>query len=338
MKKINLFWKVMLIVLPLTSTAIFCILALQQYHNIYGKRYTEHYSHGLDKVYYRNYKVRILSTQTMRFTTPKLDWITEYKETDSLTVFCHEGKRGYLSLYDGKIVIPEQYQAAWMFSEGLGAVIKDNKLGFINTSGKVIIPFKFHFNPLSDVKVDYLFKNGICAVMDITGKMGLINKKGDWVIQPEYDYIRNPKHGYRLITKEKKAGLLDSMQNMVLPVEYDAITIADDGLVVAKDGLQQKLSFDTRTVINPFVYDGFCIIYYNSGKVNKKGEDIQLKSDYLTFGINSKIGLMDKNGKVILRALYDDIDALANDLFACKLGDQYITLNSQGQEVTQAKP
>jgi hypothetical protein len=32
------------------------------------------------------------------------------------------------------------------------------------------------------------------------------------------------------------------------------------------------------------------------------------------------------------------IEALANDLFACKLGGQYITMNAQGQEIKQEKP
>jgi hypothetical protein len=334
MKKLNLFWKIMLIVLPLTTTAACGILSYKLFVRLYGRNgYTETLSRSLKEVYYRNGYVRVLNTQTRSFVTPKLDWITDADCDDSLTVFSYKGKRGYLSLYNGKITIPAQYQAAWLFSEGLGAVIKDNNLGFINSRGQVEIPFQFFINPVPGEKVDFLFKNGYCSMLNPHNKHGLINKKGEWVVQPDYDYIRNPKHGFRVITKDRKSGLLDSLLNMVLPVEYDAITIADDGLVVAKEGLQQKLSFDTQTVIHPFVYDGFSIIYYNSGQVNKKGEDIQLKSDYLTFGINSKIGLMDKNGKIILRALYNDISALANDLFSCKLGEHYVILNGQGQEV-----
>jgi hypothetical protein len=30
--------------------------------------------------------------------------------------------------------------------------------------------------------------------------------------------------------------------------------------------------------------------------------------------------------------------ALSNDLFACKTGDKYVTMNSQGLEVKQEKP
>lgn len=339
MKKLNLFWKIMLILLPLTTAAACGILSWKLFIKLYGRSgYTETFSRGLKEVYFNNGKVRVYNFQTERFVTPKLDWIADTDQDDSLTVFSHKGKRGYLSLYDGKIAIASQYQSAWMFSEGLGAVIKDNRLGFINSEGRPIIPFQFPINPVPGEKVDFLFKKGYCTMVNQPGKHGLINKNGEWAIQPEYDYIRNPVKGFRIITKDKKAGLLDSLLNTVLPVEYDAIAIADDGLVVAKDGLQQKISFDTRTIINPFVYDQVNIIYYNSGKVNEEGEDIQIKSDYMTFNINGKTGLMDKNGKIVFRALYNDIVALANDLFACKTGDKYITLNSHGIEVKQDQP
>ncbi len=336
MKKLNLFWKIMLIVLPLTTTGAFGILAWNLYQKMYGRcSYVENYSRGLKKIFYRSGAVRVLNIQTGNYTTPKLNWIAKYDSTDSLTVFAQDHKRGYLSLYNGKIVIPAQYQSAWQFSEGLGAVIKNNRLGFIDTRGNEVIPLRFFINPVLANNVDFLFKQGHCTMLNENSKQGLINKKGEWVIQPEYDYIRNPKHGFRVIIKDKKAGLLDSLLHFVLPIKYDAITIADDGLVIANNGLQQKLSFDTHTVINPLIYDDVNAIYYNSGKVNDEGADIQLKSDYTTFIINNKIGLMDKNGKVVLKAFYDEISALTNDLFYCKVGDQGITMNSNGQEVKQ---
>jgi len=325
--------------LPLTTIVACGILSWNFYVKFYSRSdYTEIFSRGLKEIYFSNGNVRVYNFQTERFVTPKLDWIADTDLDDSLTVFSQKGKRGYLSLYDGKIAIKAQYQSAWMFSEGLGAVIKDNRLGFINSEGRQVIPFQFPINPVPGEKVDFLFKKGYCTMVNLSGKHGLINKKGEWLIKPEYDYIRNPVKGFRLITKDKKAGLLDSLLNTVLPVEYDAIAIADDGLVVAKDGLQQKISFDTRTVINPFVYDEVNIVYYYSGRINEEGEDIQIKSDYMTFNIKDKSGLMDKNGKIVLRALYYDITALANDLFACKTGDKYITLNSHGIEVKQDQP
>ncbi len=334
MKKLHLFWKIMLIVLPLSTTALFGLLSWYLYHRIYGEsNRTETYSRGLEKIYYHKGTVRVKNTQTMKFTTPRLDWIANYDGSDSLIVFCYRCKRGYMSLYSGEIVIPAQYQSAWMFSEGLGAVIKDNKIGFIDSQGKEVIPFQFPVSPLPCKRVDFLFKQGLCPISNIRGKVGLINKKGEWVLQAEYDGITSPEQGYRVITKNRKSGLFDHSLHQVLPFEYDTIIIAEDGLIVAREGLQQKLALDAKTVINPFIYDEVNDIYYNSGKVNEEGDDIRIKSDYVAFKINGKTGLLDKNGKVVLKAKFDDITALSNDLFSCTIGGYQITMNAKGQEI-----
>ena len=209
----------------------------------------------MKKLYFHNGKVRVNNTQMDCYTTPKLDWIANFDDSDSLTVFCYQGKREYMSLYDGKIRIPAKYQAAWMFSEGSGAVIKDNKLGFINPFGNEVIPLKFSINPVPGTKIDYLFKLGLCTMINTSGKQGLINKKGEWVLQPQYDYIRNPEQGYRVITQNGIFGLLDSVLNLKLAIKYDAINVTHDGLVVVYDGISQKLAFDAKTVLDPFVYD-----------------------------------------------------------------------------------
>ncbi|MBR5563160.1 MAG: WG repeat-containing protein [Bacteroidales bacterium] len=74
--------------------------------------------------------------------SPKVRWISCVPERDSLTVFCDkEGKRGYLNVNTGKVVIDGQYKHAWHFSEGLAAVVADNgKVGFINYSNEMVIP------------------------------------------------------------------------------------------------------------------------------------------------------------------------------------------------------
>lgn len=333
MKKLTTFKKVMLVLLLVLIIAILSFSAWHVHQRVYGAKYTENYSIGLSKVFFRNYKIRILNIQTQKYTTPELDWITDSKSTDSMAVFCYKGKRGYMSLINGEITIPAQYQAAWKFSEGLAAVVKDHKLGFINSSGEVLIPFKFHFTRLSAAKVDYVFKNGICAATDSIGKLGFINTKGEWVSEPKYDYVGNAVNGYRMVVIKSKTGVIDSLLQIKVPLEYDDITVTIDGFVLAKDGMQQKLSFDLQTVINPFMYDDFDYIYYNSGKVTEDGNDILMKSDFVVYKINDKYGLMDKNGRIVLKARFDDISALANDLFTCRIGGHRLTVNAKGEEI-----
>lgn len=93
------------------------------------------------------------------------------------------GLWGYCSV-DGKTVIEAVYESACGFSEGFAAVKKDGKWGFINTSGKIVIPFKFD-------KVYSSYKGGTCrlikgeevSVFDYNG-----NLKDRYIKEEERDY------------------------------------------------------------------------------------------------------------------------------------------------------
>ena len=51
--------------------------------------------------------------------------------------------RGYLNVVTGEIDIKAEYDYAWLFPEGVAAVVKDNKIGFIDKENNVVIPFQY---------------------------------------------------------------------------------------------------------------------------------------------------------------------------------------------------
>ena len=77
---------------------------------------------------------------------------------DTLTVFRQDGKRGFLNVYNGKIEIEAQFDRAWFFSEGLGGVVKDGRLGFVNRSGELVVPYTFAYDPSWENTVDFLLR------------------------------------------------------------------------------------------------------------------------------------------------------------------------------------
>ena len=296
----------------------------------YSSSYSDSYSFKYEKG-----KVRLKEKESGKYLTPKLDRIFDENIVDTLTVFFKDGKRGFLNVYTGKIAIPEQYERAWIFSEGLGAVVKDDKLGFINKTGEMVIPFQFNWKNQSGEKGDFIFKNGYCAVFDSTGKQGIINKVGEWVLQPEYDYINNPVNDHRIVCKDDKYGLLNGALEEVFAVEYDAINLKDEGIVIRKESSQKLYAYDGKTILQPFVYDDWSTLHYNSGQIDESGADIYVKSDYMTFTVGDNVGLMDKNGRIVAPAIYGNISALGNDLFLCGVVrfNHYITLNGKGERV-----
>ncbi len=280
-------------------------------------------------------KVRLKSIQTGKYLTPKLEHIYDnWGITDTLTVFFHKNKRGFLNVYTGEIVIPAQYEKAWIFSEGLGAVVKDNKLGFINKKGEMTIPCRYEWRNNPYEQPDFLFTNGHCAVLDTNGKWGFINTKGEWIIEPQYICIQYAYKGYYIVEYNEKYGLLDNNLQSVFPVEYDWIELEPEGIIFRQESSQKLYAYDGKTVIKDFVYNSIVDIFYNSGRVNNSGEDIYIKSDYMTFTIGDKVGLVNKNGKVTVPAIYQEIKAISNELFSCRVaGSYYVTINSKGEVI-----
>ena len=298
--------------------------------------------------YYEKGEYRIYDNVKDKVVEKGIDRVVLPADGDSLTVFFRNGLRGYLNANTGKVIIPEQYRRAWVFSEGLAAVVNESgKIGFINKDNEVVVPFVNTYN--SGRAVDYLFEGGLCMMTDEEGKSGLIDMSGNWAVEAAYDYIWAPHHGkYRIVTLDDKYGVFDENLSLIFPIVYDHIEIADkesDGLLLTKGGIKQQVAYD-GTIIQPFVFDGINDLYYtkNISPIVMSDEDgcsslrteATILSDYLRYWIDGSCGVIRRStGEVILPALYDDICMPSSTLFEAELlnVDGSILFDINGQRV-----
>ena len=78
------------------------------------------------------------------------------------------GKYGFIDK-TGREVIPCKYDDAESFHEGFAAVKLNGKYGFIDKTGREVIPCKYDYT--------FKFSEGFAAV-ELNGKYGFIDKKG----------------------------------------------------------------------------------------------------------------------------------------------------------------
>ena len=95
------------------------------------------------------------------------------------------GKYGYIDK-SGKVVIPPQFALANPFSDGLASVKAQDKWGFINAEGKYVIEPRF-------IDVGN-FSEGLAAVKE-RDKYGVINTEGKYAVEPRFDHVGHFSEG-----------------------------------------------------------------------------------------------------------------------------------------------
>lgn len=284
------------------------------------KRLGDHYLYEE----YSNGEKRVKDLNTEQVVLEDLQWIVSSEAGDDLAVFCQQGKRGYWNCSTGRVEIPARYERAWLFSEGLAAVMVGGKIGFINREGEMVLEPTWVY-PLGEKQMDYLFKGGYCAVYDTSEWCGLIDTAGNWALDPDYDYIYPLEQGVRFLQCGEMWGALTDSLQVLLPVEYDWLKLVDGGILCIKGGDQCVVGRDGKTVVQAFVYDDVHPLYYSSGEFGEEGEELVVKCKYFEYGIwnpkGERFGLMNEKGERVTEALYSEIQALSDHLFLCTMED-----------------
>ena len=329
-------------ILILIPVGFVALVGYALYEDAYGRDYWDRkLSENVTLRSFSDNKWRVYNKQTGVYTTEKINWVSEAPETDFLAVYALPGKRGYININTGRIIIDAEandYRKAWVFSDGLAAVMKDGKIGFINDQNDVVIPFQFDYTDKCRMyDFGYVFHNGYCAMTDADGNLGLIDKIGNWVVEPEYDEIWAPhKSGYRVIVKDGKHGVLDSTGTVVYPAEYGYISILPDGFVLTKSGRQWQVDFEGNTV-QPFMFDNTYYLNYPIG-YNECGEIKYAFADFVKYEVMNSYGIMNRiTGEPITPAIYSDINMLSKDLFEVQEYDSYdwYLLDTKGNVVSK---
>ena len=268
---------------------------------------------------FQNDTYRLYDNNAQKYVTPRFDWVVS--GNDSLAVYAYKGKRGFININTGEIVIDAEknnYSKAWLFSEGVAAVVQDGKIGFIDSGNSTVIPFQFHYTEHYDnyCDIEYLFHNGYCS-MNNNDKWGIIDTRGEWVIDAKYEQIWTPAtNGMRIVTNEDKYGLLAADMSLLYPVEYDCISIAENGagIVLTKGGRMWQVD-DKGEIVNPFLFD-YCYWIDCPDGYNEESEFIKSLTPYMKYEVLGRCGIFNRfTGEVVTPAIYSDIIMISDKLF-----------------------
>ncbi len=191
---------------------------------------------------------------------------------------------------DQRNLIGVQAQEA---ADGLAAVEKDGKIGFINMKGALVIPYQFVHR--TNDRPDIVFKDGRCVMANGNGQMGVIDRNGEWVGKPQYEKVDLTESGIFATTSNSKLLLSNKGE------------IIQNDLIVKVEPLTCNVQLKEK-----------------DGEGRWRLQDVEMRMDYYvyyTFAYNNRCGLMDKDGNRLTEPVYSKIEALNEHLFSFYLLD-----------------
>ena len=161
----------------------------------------------------------------------------------------------------GTVVVKPKFVKAFDYVNGYSKVREGEKWGLIDKTGNYFV--KTEYDGVSNVyngnvvaklgeshgliingefkKVDGAQKiwdfsrNGDLTYAKKNDKIGYINKKGEWVIEPSFDKARAFANGLAPVNRNKQWGYIDATGKIVISLQYrDAEIFSKDGLAPVK--------------------------------------------------------------------------------------------------------
>lgn len=116
-----------------------------------------------------------------------------------------------------------EYPLCPTFSEGRAWVCnKDGKFGYIDKTGKVVIPFRYEACYDDETELYYQqpcydFHEGLARIFDkTTEKYGYINREGNEVFPCQFGYADDIREGVAIVERDGKSGYIDAKGNCTL--------------------------------------------------------------------------------------------------------------------------
>ncbi|WP_179415964.1 WG repeat-containing protein [Mucilaginibacter sp. E4BP6] len=265
---------------------------------------------------------------------------------------------------EGKVVVPVIYQ--WLehisnFRDGLAAMAQNRKYGFIDTTGRVIVDFKYD-------KVEP-FRDGIAKVWVGWQLTGYIDQKGKEIIPPDFQamdhanlrryydkFIIGTKDSIQhvfdysgkeiaalkyktirdfsqseisfIVSVDNKMGILDSNFRVKIPVRYQILETIFPGKIAAKERGKFQFIDETGNIISDLKFDAI-------GPFQNEGMN-PYQNGLAQITINRKKGIINGYGKVIIPVIYDNVEGFHYGLAVVKRDGKYGFVNLKGKEVIPA--
>lgn len=219
-----------------------------------------------------------------------------------------DGKSGFID-HTGKVVIPFRFDKAYDFHEGLALVTVQGKKSFIDSTGRILFAARY------DIIKD--FSEGLCAVnigekrianiglISDPGKWGYIDKTGKLAIPMKFTHAEDFSEGLAAIKDGDRGAFIDHDARIVFEVPLDVTLGFHEGVVgVLYKGLLAYFDRMGKKISPPLKY---------GPKSNSFSEGL------VPVEMNGKTGFMNRTGQIVIEPQFEDAEDFSEGLAPVKL-------------------
>lgn len=247
-------------------------------------------------------------------------------------------------------MITPKFDEVQDFSEGLAAVRIEDKWGYINKKGDMIIdpefiyarPFKSgkafvntekmqpgyidrkgSFTPVDKVKSSNIltFSEGLCAIQVVGKGYGFVDEDDNKVITPEFDYADNFSEGLASVKVNGNFGYINTKGKYIIKPIYEAALPFSEALAGVKTKPDNLWGFINRKgafVVQP-TYDYVQGFSEGLAPVNENGN----------------WGFINTKGEMVIKPQYKQVKRFSEDLAPVLVDSKWGFINKSGEIVVE---
>lgn len=144
--------------------------------------------------------------------------------------------KGLANPLTGKILAPVKYESIYDFYDGVAQVKAGKKYGFIDSTGKEVVPVIYDYVPIA-------FSEGLSYVQQ-AGKYGFVDPAGKVVVPLVYDFAANFSEGMASVKQNGIAGYIDKKGNLAIPLRFKTAGDFQGGVAMVIDASNRTFYID----------------------------------------------------------------------------------------------
>lgn len=206
-----------------------------------------------------------------------------------------------------------------------------------------------------EVQAEYQLADSLFLPVSINGKYGYMNRLGDVVIPPNYQFAGHFVNGLAIVGNDDKYGAINKSGQLIIPFSYSSISDFIQGRSIVEENEKLGIIDRNNRVILPFEYQDLGdlsseLIYFSKGLrygyadisgVTKIAENFDEAYSFSNGRAMVEIGdyqaMIDLNGNYIFQPTFEGLSQISDSLYSFEKNDKKGIISISGKIISEAK-